>query len=147
MTPSHVASLWRVMDVFLRGEETAHRNGTPNSPLRSGSMLYPCNNLRQTDREIKREKQARKTKKKSPNSTWKLILTLSSVMTNFKLQNRMKKGISSKSCIRKAGMYNGQRLTWLRIMTYLLHAKRRWWWLLCVCGNALWAVECVFLSH
>ncbi len=77
MTPSHVASLRRVLDVFLRGEERVLRNGNPDSPLRSGSMFYPCNNLKMTEKQIKRKKQARKTKEKSPNSTRKLILSVS----------------------------------------------------------------------
>lgn len=124
MTPSHAASLRRVMGVYLRGEERVHSNGPPNSPLRSRSMLYPFNEVSHREKEI--EKQGKKTKE-SPNSTMKVILALSSVMTNFKFgAEQNEKLIPSKSYIRKTDMYNGQRLTWLRIMTYLLHAKRTW---------------------
>lgn len=65
MTPSYVASLRRVMDAILRGEERAHRNGTLDSPLGSGPMFYPFN-VRRRDRDRERDKgrerQARKTK-------------------------------------------------------------------------------------
>lgn len=61
------------MDVLLRGKERAHRNGTPpDSPLRSGSMLYPFNDLQQTEREIERQKK------------------LDSIISYGQLQNRMK---------------------------------------------------------
>ena len=88
MTPSHVASLRRVMDVFLRGEETVHRNGTPASPLGSGSMLYPFNILRQTEREIKMKKLS-KTTKEIPKLNRKIIPTV--LPTSPSEQNRMKK--------------------------------------------------------
>lgn len=75
MTPSHVDSLRRVMDDFLRGEERVHRNGTPGCPLRSASVFYSCNNMKQRNRKrIEREKQARKTKR-SQNSALRVILT------------------------------------------------------------------------